>query len=200
MIVADMEATGLDHQKHSIVSIGAIEFENPTNQFYMECRPWEGAEIDDEGIAVAGFTREELKDESKPTLEEMITAFYEWTKTCEEKTLMGQNVSSDRQMINAAFGKAGISWNFAYRNVDLHSIVYFHHMQRGIPVPQENDRSALNLDVIARYVGIPDRGEGSHNGLWDAKLEAEALGRVLNGKYLLEDFKEYPVPKDLIQQ
>lgn len=192
-----MEATGLNVRKHSIVSIGALELENPTNQFYMECRPWEGAELDDEAMAVNGFTEEELKDLSKPTLEEMMEDFYTWTKTCKEKTLMGQNVSNDRTFINDALGKAGISWHFSFRTVDLHSVTYFHHQQRGIEIPLENDRTSLNLDAIARYVGIPER-EAAHNGLMDAKMEAEAYYRILKGKQLLVDFHEYPVPKTLI--
>jgi len=38
MIVADIEATGLDPRKHSILSIGAVDFEHPERQFYGECR------------------------------------------------------------------------------------------------------------------------------------------------------------------
>lgn len=198
MIVADMEATGLDHNRHSIISIGSIEFENPKNQFYMECKPFEGADIDDEGIAVAGFTREQLKEKDRVPLTDMIKRFYEWTLTCGEKTLMGQNVSCDRDFINTALGRAGISWHFSFRTIDLHSIAYFHHLQNGIDVPKQNDRSGLNLDVIARYTGLPER-ESAHNGLWDAKLEAEALSRMLHGKILLEDFKDKSIPKNLIQ-
>ena len=46
MIVVDVETTGVDARKNSIVSIGAVDFENQKNQFYGECKIWEGAEID----------------------------------------------------------------------------------------------------------------------------------------------------------
>ena len=45
MIVIDIETTGLDPRKHSIVSIGAIDLSNPKRQFYVENQIWEGAEI-----------------------------------------------------------------------------------------------------------------------------------------------------------
>ena len=46
-----MEFSGLDPRKHSIVSIGAVDFENPSRQFYKECRIWHGAEIVPESLA-----------------------------------------------------------------------------------------------------------------------------------------------------
>ena len=60
MIVADLETTGLDSRKHSILSIGAMDFENQENTFYGECRIRENSEIDEEALRVNGFTREKI--------------------------------------------------------------------------------------------------------------------------------------------
>ena len=65
MIVVDVETTGSIPYRHSIVSIGAVEFENPTNQFYEECRIFEGAEIEDIAMKVNGFSYDEINDPSK---------------------------------------------------------------------------------------------------------------------------------------
>jgi len=62
MIVLDVEATGTEPHKHSIVSVGALDIANPTNRFYMECRAWDGAHIMDEALAVNGFSREQVID------------------------------------------------------------------------------------------------------------------------------------------
>ena len=60
MIVLDVEASGTEAHKHSIVSLGALDFMNPTNRFYEECRVWEGAHIMDEALVVNGFTKEQI--------------------------------------------------------------------------------------------------------------------------------------------
>ena len=67
MIVLDIETTGVDALKNSIVSIGAIEFENPEERFYEECRIWDGAEINPLALEVNGYTEEEVKDINKKT-------------------------------------------------------------------------------------------------------------------------------------
>src|SRR4051812_32241086 len=66
MLVVDVEASGIDPQKHSIVSVGALDIANPTNRFYMECRVWEGAHIMPDALAVNGFTKEQITDPTKP--------------------------------------------------------------------------------------------------------------------------------------
>ena len=40
MIVVDVEASGTEPHKHSIVSVGALELEKPDRQFYGECKVW----------------------------------------------------------------------------------------------------------------------------------------------------------------
>ena len=56
MIVVDVETSGLDDEKNSLLSIGAVDFYNPKNQFYGECRVREGAEVNPEALEVNGFT------------------------------------------------------------------------------------------------------------------------------------------------
>ena len=45
MIVLDVEASGTEPALHSVVAIGAIDFDNPGNRFYKECRIWEVEEV-----------------------------------------------------------------------------------------------------------------------------------------------------------
>jgi DNA polymerase III epsilon subunit-like protein len=47
MIFVDLETTGTDTRSHGILSIGAIEYENPDNQFYGECQLAAGLSIDE---------------------------------------------------------------------------------------------------------------------------------------------------------
>jgi DNA polymerase III epsilon subunit-like protein len=65
MMVVDVEASGTEYQKHSIVSIGAIDFDRPENRFYAECKLWEGAHVMEGALEVNGFTEAEITDPTK---------------------------------------------------------------------------------------------------------------------------------------
>lgn len=196
MIVVDMESSGLDPLINSLLSIGAVDFEKPANQFYGECRIWPGAHIDKESLAVNGFKKDEIISDSKQTEKDLLNSFLKWTESCEELTIAGQNPSTDRDFLKAAAGRYHINWTFAFRIIDLHSIVYFHMMKKGIKPPVINKHSGLSLDKILNYVGMPDEPK-PHNGLRGAKLEAEAFSRLIYKKPLLDEYSQYPLPESL---
>lgn len=193
MIVVDMESSGLDPNKHSLLSIGAIEFENPQNQFYGECRLFPNAHVDPDALAINGFTEEQIKDSSKITDEELVTKFIDWALRCEEQTLAGQNVSTDRDFIRASAARYHMNWTFAYRTLDLHSVAYLHHIKRGVEIPLKNKHSALDLDNISKYCGMPEEPT-PHNGLRGALLEAECFSRLFYDKALLDEYKKFDIP------
>ncbi|MEO8638201.1 MAG: hypothetical protein ABI430_04870 [Candidatus Taylorbacteria bacterium] len=194
MIVVDMESSGVEPHKNSLLSVGAFEFANPKNKFYEECRVWEGAHIDNEALAVNGFKREDIEGGSKKQSDkDLLSHFLSWTETCAEKTIAGQNPSTDRDFLKYTAERYHVNWPFAHRTIDLHSICYFHMVRRGITPPVKNNHSALNLDGILTYVGIPTEPK-PHNGLMGAKVEAEAFSRLLTEKWLFSEFERYPIP------
>jgi DNA polymerase III epsilon subunit-like protein len=211
MIIVDVESTGVDAKLHSLLSVGALDFDNPTNQFYMECYAFPGAHIEKEALVVAGFTEEEifapttppsaplLRQEgmkTKKTDREVVEAFLEWMKTCKEWTLVGQNPSFDRDFLQQTAHRYHLDWPLAQRTIDLHTIAYFLRLKAGKEIPRRNNHSALNLDSILTEVGLPTRAE-SHNALDDAKLEGEAFSRLLTGKGLLAEYKGFPIPQGI---
>lgn len=198
MIVVDIEASGLDPKKSALLSIGAVDFRTPERQFYAEARIWDGAIIDLDALAVNGFTEEQCNDPKKETLEEVMHKFLNWMRLAQEKTLMGQNPSFDRDFLNNSFGRCSIGWGFSYRTIDLHTLAYTDCIQKGISIPIENGRTSLNLDAILVYVGLSKEPK-PHNALMDAKLEAEAFSRILYGKNLLPEFSGYPIPEIFIK-
>jgi DNA polymerase III epsilon subunit-like protein len=197
MIVVDIEASGLNISKHALVSFGAIDFSHPERQFYAEPRAWEGSECDPEALAVNGFSEKEVFNPKRPELADVMEEFLEWVEPIIERTLVGQNPCFDRNFINDSFRRSGIGWNFSYRTLDLHTVAYMDHIRRGINVPTENGRTGLSLDDILLYVGLPEEPK-PHNGLTGAKVEAEALSRMLYGKNLLPDFAHIPIPEKFI--
>ena len=193
MIVVDVEASGIVHYKHSIVSVGALEFENPENKFYMECRIWDGAHVMDESLEICGFSKKEIKDKNKKTEGELVKDFLEWSETCKERTLVGQNVSFDRDFLISAAERAHVDWPLAFRTIDTHTIAYMHMIKRGLNIPTTNHRSALDLDAILNYVGIPNEPM-PHNAFTGAQSHAEVASRLLYDKKMLKEFDEFPIP------
>lgn len=194
MIVLDVEASGINPETHSMVSIGALDLHDPTNQFYDECRVWDGAHIDKDALAINGFTEAELLDENKKTEAEVVRAFIAWaTDKPVDRTLAGQNVSFDRDYVRLAAQRAGIDYPFAFRTIDSHSLAVMHMKKAGIEVPLVNHRSALDLDAILNYCGIPDEPM-PHNALTGAMSHAEVISRLLNDKKLLPEFEEFDIP------
>ena len=193
MIAVDLEASGTDYEKHSIVSLGAIDLALPTRQFYEECRIWDGAHIVDEAMAVNGFTREEVTDVRKRAEGELVQSFLAWAWDTDDRTLAGQNVSFDRDFLKAASARAGLDWDLAHRTIDTHSLAWMHMVKRGLVVSIENHRSTLNLDAILQYCGIPSEPK-PHNALTGAMCHAEVISRLLNDKKLLPEFTEFAIP------
>ncbi len=195
MIIIDIEASGTRYETHSIVSIGALTLETPNNRFYVECRIWDGADANDESLAVCGFTREQINDPKKVPEGEAVRMFLEWSQHFGDRTLAGQNVSFDRDFLKAAAEREKLSFDLAHRTFDTHSFCYFHMIKRGLPPPidPEHRRSALNLDAILNYCGIPNEPD-PHNALTGALVHAEIISRLLYDKKLLPEFTQFDIP------
>lgn len=194
MIVLDVESSGLNPLKHSILSLGALDLENPTNQFYEECRVWEGSAIEDEALAINGFSKEQATDLTKKSESELITSFVAWAQTgIENRMLAAQNPCFDLEMVQAACQRAGIECPFGKRTIDVHSVVWLHMTTHNNEPPVEKNRSAINLDYALRYCGIPEEPR-PHNALMGAKCHAEVIARIAYTKNILPEFSTFDIP------
>ncbi len=156
----------------------------------------DGSEITQEAVEINGFTIEEFA--SKQHFSTLVENFLSWADAIEDKTLAGQNVFFDREFLVTNMKRAGLyvpAWLEKYRVVDLHSVCYARLLSRDKTPELINGCgvSAMSLDKILEYVALPKR-QGKHNALEDAKLEAEALSRLIYGTNLLEEFSQFPIP------
>src|SRR3989344_243989 len=198
MLIVDVEASGTEAKKHSIVSVGALDLANPGNRFYEECRVWDGAHIMDEALAVNGFTKEQITDPKKQSEGDLIHAFLHWSESVPERTLAGQNVSFDRGFLKAAAERAGhTEWPFAYRTIDTHTLAYMHMINRGVKPPVMKRRSALDLDAVLNYCGIQHEPE-PHNALTGALSHAEVISRLLYGREPLPEVDQFHNPLEKV--
>lgn len=201
MIIVDVETTGHDTKKHSILSIGAIDLDNPNNQFYIENQMWDGAEIFEgdpllpnyiSALLINGFTKEQIRDINKPTLKEAIELFLKWIENCNTKVLAGHNPYFDMDFLRSSALKYNLKWTLGYSAIDLYTAVYLNYKKKGISPPKLRSNDCFN------YTGLPNE-PNPHNALTGAKIEAEAFYRLIYGKQLLEEFKQYPVPEYLLK-
>ncbi len=198
MIVVDVETTGTNPSSHAIVSIGAIEFENPDNQFYIENRITKESVVEPSALQINGLTQEELYDSKKPTLKQAMRSFLTWSESIADKTLGGHNTYFDAGFLRAAAAKlkkdpTETIWPFGRRYIDLHSLTYTEFKRRGVMVPLRYGFSGLWSGAIYELLGMPLEPD-PHNALTGAKMETEAMGRLIHGKNLLSEFKHYPLP------
>lgn len=194
MIALDVETTGLDPFSCSILSIGAVDTDEPTNQFYDECKVWDGAHITDEALAINGFSREEVVGGERKSEAELIRAFVAWaTDRVENRTFIAQNVSFDHDFVRAACKRAGVEFPFSKRTIDIHSITWLHMTKGEIPPPVGNHHSLINLDFALRYCGIPEEPR-PHNALTGALSHAEVFSRIAYTRKLLPEFRTFDIP------
>ena len=198
MIIVDVETTGLNPKENSIVSIGAVDLSDPKRQFYIENRIWNGAEIYlgngllgyQPALSINGFSLEEINDGKKPALDEAMMKFINWAKECKEKVIGGNNPYFDIDFLKASAEMYNLQWPFGDNAVDLKSLTYMHQIQRGL-----NPGELKGKDCLI-YVGLKPESI-PHNALTGAKLKAEAISRILYGKNLLEEFRQYKIPEYL---
>lgn len=206
MIIVDTERSGsIDFEKNGVWQIGAVEFENPSNTFFQEARIDDEDIINKESLRVTGKTEVDLRDKNKQSQKELISNFLKWSSKIENKIFVAQNTPYDFGFIVAKAKKYNLKIPFHHRTLDLHSVAVMKFLEIKGKLPFEKGESVLGLSRILEFCGIEDNrinlengNNGTpHNGLQDAKLEAECLSRILNGRALFKEFEKFRVPEYL---
>lgn len=194
MIVLDVETTGTNATKHSLVSIGAVDTDNIEDKFYEECRIWEGAHVDPVALKINGMSEKEINDTKRQTEGEIVEKFLGWFEARKNKIIAGQNPFMDVKFIMEASDRWNLDCRLQRRTIDQHTVCYMHMLSRKETPPlNEKGKSAIDSDFIMKYVGIPPEPK-PHIGINGAIWEAEALSRMLHNKNLFPEFENYPIP------
>lgn len=198
MVIIDVEATGLDHARCSLLSIGALYFEEPSNTFYQECRANENSLIVDQALEVNGFTRDQATDPNKQTQTELVRNFLEWLKPLKNKTFAGKNVHFDYYWIEREVMQNLPDFNVNPGLVELHTVHYLRLLDAGKEIPlKESGFSDLGFKKMLTFVGLPDVVI-THNALEDVTLEAECMSRLLYGRSIIKKYSEFSIPHELV--
>jgi DNA polymerase III epsilon subunit-like protein len=194
LIVVDVETSGLDEERDQVVSIGAVDFAKPQRTYYNECRLSRRVRPTQEALHITGFSLKDLRSRDKPTEREIVGQFLDWGKR--SRMLAGENPWFDAAFLHRASSRYGLAWPFGHRLVDLPSVSYSTQLRlKEYAILPKRD-SSLSLDKTLKFVGLEPR-KTFHNALGDAKLEAEALSRLIYGKPLVDEYSKYRVPSYL---
>jgi DNA polymerase III epsilon subunit-like protein len=186
VLVVDLETTALDERRGSILQIGACwlmsEPEDPELQeFEIDCRAYDGAEIDVEALEVNGCSEARVWNPSLPTESEAIELFLAWLWKCcgvgSTIILAGLNPSFDLRWLNAARKRAGEAGKspFPHRTIDLHTLA----ISYAIAAEKEIPAKGFVTDDIYRLLDLPPEPR-PHVAIQGARAESEAL-RILLG-------------------
>jgi len=209
MIIVDIETSGnFEPNKNGIWQIGAVDFNNPENIFLEESRIDDGDNIEEGALKVTGKTIEELRDKSKQSQKQLLQNFFEWGSKIGDKTLVAHNTPFDYGFLFLRAKMYGLEFPFSYMTFDLHVFAVAKYFEINKKLPIKEGKSQMNLPKVIEFCGLKDNRiklkgneivkEGNpHNGLEDAKLEAECLSRILYGRNLIFEYKDFELPEYL---
>lgn len=215
MIVLDIESSGLENSRCGIWQIGAIELENPENQFLEEARIDEEDIIEEGAMKITGKTEAEMRDPNKQSQKQLILNFLKWTKECKIKIATGQNIGWDFTFLQNKCMKYGIheklNKTLGYKGLDTYTIGQMKHLEKkGKFSLKEDGRGDMGLHKVLEFCGMEDNRmhldglkvekKGTpHNALEDAKLTAECFFRLIYGKNLFPEYAKFEIPEVLIK-
>lgn len=172
IIVVDLEASGCNYDKHSIIQIGAVrlsktlEIEDEFNKYIIPYKE----EWNKEAEQIHHITQIYLA-ENGMFLNIVLKNFVEWIGEPKEYYIAQWSCGWDFNMILKAFQHLGWDNPFPYRNIDIASIVRFNLFTKGFS-------PGKSLYKCANILGIDTKKYKPHDGLDDARLTVEVLQKV----------------------
>lgn len=187
--VVDLEATGLDVKRCSIISAGIVLYDGGLKEYYFECKPFRGAVIQPKAISIMGVSKREMHSKNRMTARELTAKVLEVLKHHRIHTIAGQNPHMDAGWLRESARRYGMRWVFGHRYLDMHSVCIATLLRAGGHVPLKPDgRNDLTADNIYKMLGMPEEPR-PHNALNGARFEFEALCRLLHSKNALPQFR-----------
>lgn len=189
----DLETTGLNEDKPSIIEIGCVHYngEERLSDFNIKFQPKPGKGISLGALKVNKATLEKLA--SYPTYEEGLKAFVSYLTDHifpavgnKKLKITGQNVGFDIQLLRAALEELGFcGWQYIFDH-SINDTSVLGNALRDAGILEFDKMSLENLAVV---LGISVNKELLHTALYDAELSGlvhfailKLLRALKNGK------------------
>jgi len=169
LLFYDLETTGFDHNTNAIHQIaGCIEIDGEVKEWFdFKCKPFNGAKVRSEALAVSGVTFDQIMQypEPKQVFSNLVNTIFRHTH--DKLTLVGfNNLSFDDRFLHRFFSRhkttSGIT-QFSFGEMfhsDSHDVKRMSKM-RG------------KLSEIASFYGIKVDPKELHNATYDIYLTRE---------------------------
>lgn len=172
ILFIDTETGGLIPEKHSLLSIGLVFWEDgalkATKEFFLKEEKYI---VDESAMLINGINLSELKEKgkSKSSIKQELVFFIKEHFKNEKVYLGGHNVSFDIAFMKQLFTLDEFNSLFSYKNIDTMSILKFLSL-KGVC-------DSNSLDEAIEYFGVENIAR--HSALGDAIITAKLFTILL---------------------
>lgn len=182
ILVCDIETTGLDAKRCSMLQIGAVWLTGAEGEIELNCRAWDGAELQLKALERNGCSEARCTNPALMKESEALIQFFKWIKTFVQGDdapfmLAGLNPTFDRSFLLQAWGRAGLKFcdfPIKHRVFDLHSLAVEFAIKAGEIVPSRG----FYTDEIYALLDMPEEPK-PHSAITGARMECDALHKLL---------------------
>lgn len=178
----DLETTGLNPSKHSIVQLaGIIEIDNEiVDSFTLKTKPLKGTAVSNRALEVIGVSVAELKTYPDPALvkQQMLDKFNKYVDPYDKKDkflFLGYNAKFDYDFFRAWFEKQNFSYFgsfFWFPPIDIMNLVAYMSME------ERPNLINFKLFQVCKYFGIEVNEAELHDALYDIELTKKLYERI----------------------
>lgn len=181
--VVDTETTGLDHDKNDVIELSIYRLSDDTQKTWC-LKPFNNDTIEASALRVNGHKLEDLKHETKYGRDtylppEKVTVEIEnWMMedgmTSEDRILLGQNPSFDKNFMEKLWEKCGSRGTFPFgrKMMDTIQIVLLMDLARG------HKRKGYGLSALVEDFGV--KKEKAHRADADTRMTKELWTKLLD--------------------
>lgn len=184
IVVLDIEGSGGaikndPYNTGSMVSLGAVDFKTK-DEFYEECKVMPGRGYDHQALKVNGFSREQIFDESKQSVLDLLVKFGNFCKVHDAK-LLGAWGDYDKKMLISAYAYYQREWNLPsyYINLKLISKMLLGKNKPGL------SNTAIKLGMIPE--------QEPHIAINGARLAVENISVLLFKRHYYDSYKKFDI-------